>query len=120
LHDAYNDSQNVTAEFNKNILNVINDIIESDFNINNFEHKAFFNEKESRIEMHLIANKDIIVNSPFSKAPIKLKKGENIHTENSYKYSFDKITDFQKITNLRIKEIFTDQNDWFALILFQK
>ena len=120
LYDAYNDSQEVTAEFNKNILNVINDLIESDFNINDFEHKAFFNQEYSRIEMHLIANKDIVVNSAFSKSPFKFKKGENIHTENSYKYSFNKITDFQKTSNLKIKEIYTDQNEWFALILFEK
>nr|MDA3954085.1 L-histidine N(alpha)-methyltransferase [Bacteroidales bacterium] len=76
LHDAYNDSQDVTADFNKNILNVINDIIDSDFNINDFDHEAFFNQKKSRIEMHLIANKNLTINSPYSK--IKIKKGENI------------------------------------------
>jgi L-histidine N-alpha-methyltransferase len=120
LHDAYNDSQNVTANFNKNILNVINDIIESDFNTNDFDHKAFFNKEESRIEMHLIAKTDLLIASAFSSSPIELKKGENIHTENSYKYSFEKITNFQKITNLKIKEIFTDENDWFSLVLFEK
>ncbi|NOQ25597.1 MAG: L-histidine N(alpha)-methyltransferase [Bacteroidales bacterium] len=120
LHDAYNDSQEVTAEFNKNILNVINDLINSDFNINDFEHKAFFNQGKSRIEMHLIANKDVIINTPFSTTTINLKKGENIHTENSYKFTQAQINNFAKASGLNIKEIFTDPNNWFALVLFEK
>jgi L-histidine N-alpha-methyltransferase len=98
LHDAYNDSQNVTAEFNKNILNVINDIINTDFDPNDFKHKAFFNQEKSRIEMHLVANKNIEVNSPYSSLPFKFRKGESIHTENSYKFSFEQIKNFEKIT----------------------
>lgn len=120
LHDAYNDSQNVTAEFNKNILNVINDIIDSDFNTNDFHHKAFFNQEKSRIEMHLVANKNIEVNSPYSSMPFKFKNGERIHTENSYKFSFEQIRNFEKISELKIKEVYTDKNNWFALVLFEK
>ena len=120
LHDAYNDSQNVTANFNKNILNVINNIIESDFNINDFEHKAFFNEDKSRIEMHLIASKDLTVTIPFSRSNIIITKGENIHTENSYKYSLNQINKIKKTTGLTIQRTFTDSNSWFALVLFEK
>lgn len=120
LHNAYNDSQNITADFNKNILNVINSIIESDFNPNDFEHKAFFNNEKSRIEMHLIAKRDLNVTSPFIESDIQIKKDENIHTENSYKFSFEQIKNFEKITGLTIKETYTDANNWFALILFNK
>ena len=120
LHDAYNDSQNVTANFNKNILNVINDLIDSDFDINDFEHKAFFNQKKSRIEMHLIAYKDVTITLPYSKSKIEISKGENIHTENSYKYTPEKIIEFENISGLKIKETYTDPNNWFALVLFEK
>ncbi|MFC2103910.1 L-histidine N(alpha)-methyltransferase [Bacteroidota bacterium] len=120
LNDAYNDSQNVTAEFNKNILTVINDIIESDFNQDDFEHKAFFNEEKLRIEMHLVAKEDITINTPFSSSNILIKKGENIHTENSYKYSTEQIRKFEEITDLKINNFYTDSNNWFALVLFQK
>jgi L-histidine N-alpha-methyltransferase len=120
LHDAYNDSQNVTAEFNKNILNVINDIINTDFDPNDFKHKAFFNQEKSRIEMHLVANNNVEVNSPYSSSSFKFKKGESIHTENSYKFSFEQIKNFEKITGLTIKETYTDINKWFALVLFEK
>lgn len=120
LHDAYNDSQNVTANFNKNILNVINNIIDLDFDINDFEHKAFFNQDKSRIEMHLIAKKDLIVNSPYCKNQIKLMKGESIHTENSHKYSPEKIIEFENISGLKIKETYTDADNWFSVVLFEK
>ena len=120
LHDAYNDSQNVTAEFNKNILNVINDIINTDFDPNDFKHKAFFNQEKSRIEMHLVANNNVEVNTPYSSSSFKFKKGESIHTENSYKFSFEQIKNFEKITGLTIKETYTDINKWFALVLFEK
>ncbi len=120
LHNAYNDSQNITSDFNKNILNVINDIIDSDFNINDFEHKAFFNEQKSRIEMHLVAKRDLIIMSPFINSEIHLKKGENIHTENSYKFSHEQIKNFEEISGLKIKETYTDANNWFALVLFEK
>lgn len=120
LHDAYNDSKNVTANFNKNILNVINELIESDFNEADFEHKAFFNEDESRIEMHLIAKKEVIIKTPFHNSEIVIQKGENIHTENSYKYSQEMIKSIEKSTKLKINQLYTDENNWFALILLKK
>lgn len=120
LNEAYNDSRNITADFNKNILSVVNKLIKADFNEDDFEHKAFFNEEKSRIEMHLIAQRDLIITTPYVQRKITLKKGENIHTENSYKYSLDKIYKLEKTTGLTIKEIHTDENNWFALVLFQK
>jgi len=120
LHNAYNDSQNTTADFNKNILNVVNSIIDSDFDPDDFKHKAFFNKEKSRIEMHLVAKRDLIITSPFFNSEIQLKEGEDIHTENSYKFSYEQIKKFEKITELTIKEIYTDANNWYALVLFHK
>jgi len=120
LQNAYNDKQNVTAEFNKNILAVVNEIIESNFNQKDFEHKAFFNENESRIEMHLVAKRDVTINSPYLKTGLQLKKGEDIFTENSYKFSLDRIKDIHNSMGLDIKDIYSDENKWFALILSEK
>ena len=120
LHNAYNDSQNITANFNKNILNVINSIIDSELDSNDFKHKAFFNKDKSRIEMHLVAKKNLVIASPFLNSEIQIKEGENIHTENSYKFSNEQIKNFEKITGLTIKKTYTDANNWFALILFNK
>ena len=57
LHSAYNDTAGITAKFNKNILNVINSKLQSDFIPSDFDHLAFFNAEFSRIEMHLKAKK---------------------------------------------------------------
>lgn len=120
LHDAYNDNQGVTAQFNKNILHVVNELIESDMNPDHFAHVAFFNEDKSRIEMHLKAKEDIRITSPLLNNEIILEKGETIHTENSYKFSMDQISDLEKTSGLKINQLFTDENSWFTLILFEK
>ena len=120
LHKAYNDTKNITADFNKNILSSVNNIIQTNFNQNDFEHYAFFNKNESRIEMHLLANKDVNVTSPWFENDLLLKKGESIHTENSYKYSEEKIQRFSELMGLKIKKLHKDDNDWFALVHFEK
>ena len=118
LHAAYNDSKGITADFNKNILASINSYIQSDFDENDFDHHAFFNKEESRVEMHLIAKNDIEINSPYLKQAIKISKGENIHTENSYKFSIKDIEQMADKSGLKIKDIYTDDKEWFALVEF--
>jgi len=118
LNAAYNDSNGLTEKFNKNILNVINGIVESDFKIEDFDHLSFFNTEKSRIEMHLEANKDLVIQSPFFETPINFEKGDSIHTENSHKYTFEIIAELAKITDLEIKNYYTDSKDWFALVEF--
>lgn len=120
LHNAYNDSLNITSDFNRNILNVVNKRIETDFDSSYFEHLAFFNEEQMRIEMHLKAMKDIETKSPYFANKILVKKGETIHTENSHKYTNGEIEKLAKIAGLNIQKIFTDQKNWFSLILFNK
>lgn len=120
LRAAYNDSMGITHEFNKNILKVVNNIIESDFNAENFDSVSFYNEVEARNEMSLIVIEDLKVNSPYFKAPLLLKKGDSIHTEYSYKYSIEIIEKMIENTGLFIQNIFSDSNNWFALVQFGK
>lgn len=120
LHAAYNDSQGVTEKFNKNILNVVNSIIESDFHSGDFDSLSFFNTEKSRNEMHLIANKDCTIHSPFLEFPISFVKGDSIHTENSHKYSISTIEKLMENSGLKILEVYTDPKDWFALVRFGK
>lgn len=120
LEAAYNDSLRITEMFNKNILNVINKITEADFPRDNFQHKAFYNEDEQRIEMHLIAKNKLSVNlNKFSKK-ISIDKGESIHTENSYKFRFKDISDLGEQAGLSIHNIISDQNQWYSLIHYVK
>lgn len=116
LHAAYNDSRGVTEQFNKNILNVANEIAGFDFNPEKFEHVAFFNRDELRIEMHLKAKTKCSVSSPFCNVPLEFQKDESIHVENSHKYSFESIEELANRAKFKIRNIFTDSKDWFALV----
>jgi dimethylhistidine N-methyltransferase len=92
LHAAYNDSQGVTAAFNLNVLARINRELGGDFDLTRFEHRAHYDEKAGRIEMHLVSTVQqevTVAGRRFSFAA-----GESIHTENSYKYS---VQDFQAL-----------------------
>jgi len=87
LYRAYNDAEGVTAKFNLNLLARINRELGADFNLAAFEHHAFYNVDNSRIEMHLASTKRQKVR--IGDVTIDFRAGETIHTENSYKYSID-------------------------------
>ncbi|MBO6585035.1 MAG: L-histidine N(alpha)-methyltransferase [Gracilimonas sp.] len=109
---AYNDSKGVTAAFNKNILRHINRELGTDFDPDLFDHKAIWNEEESRIEMHLVCKEDheVEVNGTC----ISFREGECIHTENSHKYTLE---EFGEIVSpwFEVKKVWTDEKDWFSL-----
>ena len=87
LYRAYNDAEGVTAKFNLNLLARINRELGGNFDLEAFEHHAFYNRERSRIEMHLASTKRQTVR--VGNTPIEFRAGETIHTENSYKYSID-------------------------------
>jgi len=120
LEKAYNDGKGITAQFNKNILNVINSICGTNFDIESFEHFAFYNKDEHRIEMHLKAMKDMVVLSASGTDKIHIKKGETIHTENSHKFNFDDIKTVGIWSGLDVEKIITDNNKWFSLVYYKK
>ncbi|MFO7676822.1 MAG: L-histidine N(alpha)-methyltransferase [Thermoplasmatota archaeon] len=120
LEKAYNDTLNITRQFNKNILNVINNLIGTDFDEDNFEHVAFFNKEKSRIEMHLKAVENVKINCPGYSSDIIIHKGETIHTENSYKFTNKDIRDFAQTAQVDIQNRYTDENKWFSLVEFIK
>ncbi|NIB38632.1 L-histidine N(alpha)-methyltransferase [Pseudomaricurvus alkylphenolicus] len=85
LHKAYNDSEGVTRKFNLNILTHINRELDADFDTEYFDHYAFYNPTEGRIEMHLISQKAQTVS--IGDQRFYFDSGESIHTENSHKYT---------------------------------
>ena len=87
LYRAYNDAEGVTAKFNLNLLTRINRELGADFDLSSFEHHAFYNSEQSRIEMHLASTKRQKVR--VSGTTIDFRAGETIHTENSYKYTIE-------------------------------
>jgi dimethylhistidine N-methyltransferase len=84
---AYDDTQGVTARFNKNLLIRINRELEGDFDVDAFDHLAIWNAEQSRIEMHLVSRRDQIVNA--AKHTFAFRRGERLHTENSHKFTTD-------------------------------
>ncbi|MDX1672665.1 MAG: L-histidine N(alpha)-methyltransferase [Balneolaceae bacterium] len=112
LEAAYNDAEGVTAEFNKNILRRLNRELKADFKLDQFEHQAFYNEQEGRIEMHLECKKEQTVH--INGEAISFERGETIHTENSYKYSLD---EFEELLSgiFTVESVWTDDQERFSL-----
>src|SRR5206468_2592650 len=81
---AYDDAQGVTAEFDLNLLERINRELDGDVPVDAFRHEARWNDILSRIEMHLVATRD--VEFTVSGTCFRLAKGASIHSENSHKY----------------------------------
>jgi L-histidine N-alpha-methyltransferase len=94
----------------------VNQYVKTAFNSDCFEHVAYYNQPEARIEMHLRALKDLDVNCMYLPDNIRIKKGETIHTENSHKYTHWHILNFAGITGLKINAVYTDNNQWFSLV----
>jgi L-histidine N-alpha-methyltransferase len=84
LVPAYDDAQGVTARFNLNLLQRINRELAGTIPLDAFRHRACWNEAESRIEMHLLAVRN--VRFAVGGNVLSMQAGETIHTENSYKY----------------------------------
>ena len=84
LEPAYDDALGVTAAFNRNVLLHLNRRFGFDFRLDGFGHRGFYNEEAGRIEMHLEALADQAVS--LDGQARRFRKGERIHTENSYKY----------------------------------
>jgi L-histidine N-alpha-methyltransferase len=120
LEQAYNDSANVTASFNQNILRVVNRLSGTDFQPEQFTHQAFYNPVHARIEMHLRADQDMTVTSPALTERLVIKKGELIHTENSHKYTMNNIQTLADMSQLTITDVYSDLHHWFCLVRLTK
>lgn len=113
LDAAYNDSRGVTAEFNLNILRRINKDLAADFNIAQFQHVAFYNEKEGRVEMHLRSRKRQTVS--IDGEAIEFNPGETIHTENSYKYTIEGFQSLLVGSGFIPLKVWTDSKKMFSV-----
>ena len=115
LEAAYDDAAGITAAFNLNVLSHVNRLLDSDFDPGWWRHLAFYNAGESRIEMHLEAVADVRVR--WSGGERSFARGEQIHTENSYKYRIGDFIELLARAGLHRAEAWTDERRWFAVIL---
>lgn len=112
---AYDDSQGVTAAFNKNILARLNRELGANFNLDQFAHRARWNAGESRVEMHLESLVAQTVNIEDHR--ILFASGETIHTENSYKFTERSLRDLLSDCGYSAPQWFEDTNHYFGVSL---
>jgi L-histidine N-alpha-methyltransferase len=117
LEAAYNDSEGVTAEFNRNSLRVLNRELDGDFEPERFEHVAFFDERESWIEMRLRSLGAQSVRIEGADLDLELRDGEDIRTEISAKFTPRGVERELDAAGLRLDELWTDGGGRFALSL---
>ena len=113
LELAYDDPEGVTAAFNLNLLAHLNREIGTDFDLERFRHVAFFNQQDSRIEMHLESVGEQTVH--LGDQSFHLADGERICTEHSNKYRLDGFAEMAAAAGWRVERVWTDERDYFSV-----
>ena len=113
LEPAYNDASGVTAAFNLNLLRRLNTELGANFDLDEFEHRAEFNPKASRIEMRLVSQREQTVTLDGSR--IHFDEGESILTEYSHKYTVESFGEMAAKAGLRTEQAWTDPDGLFSV-----
>jgi L-histidine N-alpha-methyltransferase len=116
IETAYNDAQGVTAEFNRNMLLVLNNELGADFDPTAFDHLAFYEPVAHRIEMHLVSRRPQWVAVPGIGA-IHFAEGESLRTEISCKYDRGSVAQLFEAAGLEIEAWRSDPESLFALVV---
>ncbi|HSP34736.1 MAG TPA: L-histidine N(alpha)-methyltransferase [Thermoanaerobaculia bacterium] len=119
LDAAYDDALGITAAFNLNLLLRINRELGAHFDLRGFAHRAFYDEDERRIEMHLVSVREQSVRIDALDVDIVFREGETIHTENSYKYGEDDLARMAAESGFEIAGTYTDSRRLFADVLMR-
>jgi L-histidine Nalpha-methyltransferase len=117
LEAAYDDSEGVTAEFNRNVLRVINRELDADFDVDAFEHVAFFDREREWIEMRLRARRRMDVQVRKLALKVAFAPREELRTEISAKFTVDRLQADLAAAGLELRAVLTDPEDLFALSL---
>ncbi|MCX5209465.1 L-histidine N(alpha)-methyltransferase [Kitasatospora sp. NBC_00240] len=114
---AYDDSAGVTAEFNKNVLNVLNRELAADFDPAAFEHVARWDAEQEWIEMRLRSLRTQTVKIPALDLPVHFEAGEELRTEVSAKFRRERVADELAAAGFRLSQWWTDEAGRFGLSL---
>ena len=117
LEAAYDDAAGVTAEFNRNVLRVINRELDARFDVDAFDHVAVWDEQEERIEMHLRAQREMEVDVPGAAMRVVFAAGETVRTEISCKFTRESGEAMLAEAAMRVVQWHTDPRGRFALAL---
>ena len=113
LNAAYNDSQGVTAKFNLNVLRRLNEVMDAEFEEDNFRHHAFYNTEVRRIEMHLVSEREQSVRC--NGGTVEFALGETLHTESSYKYTPQSFAALVEAAGLKLAQSWMDADELFSV-----
>src|SRR4029453_14740919 len=102
------------------MLERINNELGGNFDLTKFRHIAFFNEKESRVEMHLESLEEQDVYIKDIDETIHFEEGKTINRKNSYKFTDGMIDELASTAGLRVDKTWRDKNNWFELCLMKK
>lgn len=114
---AYDDAAGVTAEFNRNVLHVLNRELRADFDVEAFAHLALWDADNSWIEMRLVAQRAMTVHLAELDLTVEFADGEQMRTEISTKFRPDGVAEALKATGYRVAHTWTDADARFALTL---
>ena len=114
---AYDDAEGVTAAFNLNLLHRLNRELDANFDPGAFEHRAVWNERESRIEMHLESLVSQTVRIGSLDLEVTFDEEETIHTENSYKFRPGAAEAMLSAAGFAPVSTWTDDRGQFAVVL---
>jgi L-histidine Nalpha-methyltransferase len=117
LETAYDDPQGVTAEFNRNLLHVLNRELDADFDPGDFEHVAHFDRRHEWIEMRLRARREHTVTVRALELPVHFDAGEEMRTEISAKFTRERLEGDLAAAGLQLVRWLTDPDELFALTL---
>jgi L-histidine N-alpha-methyltransferase len=117
LEAAYDDLEGVTAEFNRNLLHVLNRELDADFDPADFEHVALFDRRHEWVEMRLRARRDHTVQVRALELPVHFDLGEEMRTEISAKFTPERLEGDLAASGLELVRWLTDPDELFALTL---
>jgi L-histidine N-alpha-methyltransferase len=117
LRAAYDDAQGVTAEFNRNLLHVLNRELHADFDPRDFEHVALFDPEEEWIEMRLRSRREHVVRVAALGLEVHFEAGEEMRTEISAKFTRERLAGELAGSGLALVRWLTDPERRFALTL---
>ncbi len=119
LHAAYNDVTGLTAEFNLNVLRVLNRTLDADFDSEGFYHHAFYEPRQQQIEMHLVPRRRQQVRFRAMGAALELAEGDSIRTEISRKFTRESLNALLAASGFVMESHFEAPDGYFSLALAQ-
>ncbi len=120
IEAAYDDSQGITAEFNRNILHVVNRELDADFSPDAFDHVAFFDRRHEWVEMRLRARRPCSVLVAGLGLRVEFAAGEELRTEISAKFTRERVQSDYEAAGLALDRWYTDDQGLFALSLARR